>query len=263
MGEAAVALTSRAGYQGAGTCEFLLADCPPAGRGAAEPFYFLELNARLQVEHPVTELVCGLDLVEAQLRVAAGEPLWLTQADVAMTGHAVEARVCAEDPARGFLPGAGRIVAYAEPRGPGVRVDSGVQRGSEVTTDYDSLLAKVIAHAPTRKQALDRLDGALAHLVVLGPPTNTAFLRRLLSEPEVRAGTMDTGWSSASPRRRPTWPPTPTPPRRPRWHARWSCATARAAPTRGTPCWAGASTGRRRCAGACRARPAARSSRSP
>lgn len=193
MGEAAVALTSRAGYQGAGTCEFLLADCPPAGRGAAEPFYFLELNARLQVEHPVTELVCGLDLVEAQLRVAAGEPLWLTQADVAMTGHAVEARVCAEDPARGFLPGAGRIVAYAEPRGPGVRVDSGVQRGSEVTTNYDSLLAKVIAHAPTRKQALDRLDGALAHLVVLGPPTNTAFLRRLLSEPEVRAGTMDTG----------------------------------------------------------------------
>ncbi|MDQ3768342.1 MAG: acetyl/propionyl-CoA carboxylase subunit alpha, partial [Actinomycetota bacterium] len=187
MGEAAVALASRAGYESAGTCEFLLPPDEPDG------FFFLEVNARLQVEHPVTELVCGLDLVEAQLRVAAGEPLWLTQADVAMAGHAVEARVYAEDPQRGFLPGAGRIVAYAEPRGPGVRVDSGVQSGSEVTTHYDSLLAKVIAHAPTREQALDRLDGALAHLAILGPPTNTAFLRRLLAEPAVRAGTIDTG----------------------------------------------------------------------
>ncbi|HEV2819994.1 MAG TPA: biotin carboxylase N-terminal domain-containing protein [Solirubrobacteraceae bacterium] len=187
MGEAAVALASRAGYEGAGTCEFLLpADDP-------EAFFFLEVNARLQVEHPVTELVCELDLVEAQLRVAAGEPLWLTQADVTMTGHAVEARVYAEDPQRGFLPGAGHIVAYAEPRGPGMRVDSGVECGSEVTTHYDSLLAKVIGHAPTRAQALDRLDGALARLVVLGPPTNTAFLRRLVAEPDVRAGTMDTG----------------------------------------------------------------------
>ena len=186
MGEAAVALARQAGYEGAGTCEFLVAS------EDTDEFFFLELNARLQVEHPVTELVCGLDLVEAQLRVAAGEPLWFGQDDVSMTGHAVEARVCAEDPGQGFLPGAGRIVAYDEPAGPGIRVDSGVGLGDEVTTFYDSMLAKVIAHADTRELALDRLDGALAHLAILGPPTNTAFLRRLLAEPAVRAGTMDT-----------------------------------------------------------------------
>jgi acetyl-CoA/propionyl-CoA carboxylase biotin carboxyl carrier protein len=185
--EAAVALAVAAGYAGAGTCEFLV----PAGDPAA--FAFLEMNARLQVEHPVTELVYGLDLVEAQLRVAAGEPLWLRPEDLTPGGHAVEARVCAEDADRGFVPGAGRIVAYREPRGAGVRVDSGVRAGSEVTTHYDSLLCKVVAHAPTRAAALDRLDGALAQLAILGPPVNTAFLRRLLAEPEVRAGEMDTG----------------------------------------------------------------------
>ena len=204
MGEAAVALARAAGYVGAGTCEFLV----PAGDTGA--FHFLEVNARLQVEHPVTELVYGLDLVEAQLRIAAGEPLWLAQDDVVPRGHAIEARVCAEDADRGFLPGAGRIVAYREPESAGawgvtnahrsqipttptIRVDSGVETGSNVSTHYDSLLCKVVAHAETRDEALDLLDRALAQLVVLGPPTNAAFLRRLLADPAVRAGRLDTG----------------------------------------------------------------------
>ncbi|MEY2515121.1 MAG: acetyl-CoA/propionyl-CoA carboxylase, biotin carboxylase, biotin carboxyl carrier protein [bacterium] len=184
MGDAAVALARAAGYAGAGTCEFLVA------ADDSRTFWFLELNARLQVEHPVTELVYGLDLVEAQLRVAAGEPLWLSQEDVVARGHAIEARVCAED--RGFLPRPGRIVAYHEPTGPGIRVDSGVRAGDEVTARYDSLLAKVAAHAPTRELALERLDGALAGLAILGPPVNTAFLRGLLADPRVRAGRLDT-----------------------------------------------------------------------
>jgi acetyl-CoA/propionyl-CoA carboxylase, biotin carboxylase, biotin carboxyl carrier protein len=187
LGDAALALAQAAGYVGAGTCEFLL----PAGDPQA--FHFLEVNARLQVEHPVTELVYGVDLVEAQLRIAAGEPLWLAQADLVPAGRAVEARICAEDAERGFLPRGGRIVAYREPAGVGIRVDSGVEAGGEVTAHYDSLLAKVIARAPSRDAALDRLDRALASLVILGPPTTTAFLRRLLADPAVRAGALDTG----------------------------------------------------------------------
>jgi acetyl-CoA/propionyl-CoA carboxylase biotin carboxyl carrier protein len=186
MADAAVALARAAGYAGAGTCEFLAAADDP------REFWFLELNARLQVEHPVTELVYGLDLVEEQLRVAAGEPLRLSQDEVVARGHAIEARVCAEDAVRGFLPGGGRIVAYHEPDGPGIRVDSGVRAGDEVTAHYDSLLAKVAAHAPTRELALERLDGALAQLAILGPPVNTAFLRGLLADPRVRAGRLDT-----------------------------------------------------------------------
>ncbi|MEA2157046.1 MAG: acetyl-CoA/propionyl-CoA carboxylase, biotin carboxylase, biotin carboxyl carrier protein, partial [Solirubrobacteraceae bacterium] len=175
------------------TCEFLVPAGDPDG------FFFLEMNARLQVEHPVTELVYGLDLVEAQLRVAAGEPLWFGPGELAADGHAVEARVCAEDGERGFLPGGGRIVAYREPSGPGIRVDSGVGPGDEVTPHYDSLLAKVVAHGPTRAAALDRLDRALAQLVILGPPVNTPFLRRLLAEPDVRAGALDTGLAERLP----------------------------------------------------------------
>jgi len=187
MGAAAVALARAAGYAGVGTCEFLVpADDP-------EAFFFLEVNARLQVEHPVTELVYGLDLVEAQLRVAAGEPLWLAQQDVVARGHAIQARICAEDADRGFVPQAGRIVAYREPAGPGIRVDSGVECGSEVSTHYDSLLMKVIAFAPAREQALERLDAALAKTAILGPPCNSAFLRRLLADARVRAGELDTG----------------------------------------------------------------------
>jgi len=184
MGEAACALARSAGYVGAGTVELI------AERDDPTSFYFLEVNARLQVEHPVTELVTGLDLVELQLRVAAGEPLSLAQSDVSLSGWAIEARVYAEDPAHGFLPSTGRVVAYREPRG--MRVDSGIEEGSEVTSHYDPLLAKVIAHAPHRAAALDRLDRALAELRVVGPTTNAAWLRALLARPEVRAGELDT-----------------------------------------------------------------------
>ena len=184
MGEAACALARAAGYVGAGTVELI------AERDDPSSFYFLEVNARLQVEHPVTEAVTGLDLVELQLRVAAGEPLGLSQSDVSFSGHAVEARVYAEDPASGFLPSTGRVVAYREPRD--VRVDSGIEEGSEVTPHYDPLLAKVIASGSDRAEALARLDRALAELRVVGPTTNAAWLRALLARPEVRAGELDT-----------------------------------------------------------------------
>jgi acetyl-CoA/propionyl-CoA carboxylase biotin carboxyl carrier protein len=184
MGEAACALARAAGYVGAGTVELICERDDPSA------FYFLEVNARLQVEHPVTELVTGLDLVELQLRVAAGEPLPLAQADVTLDGWAVEARVYAEDPSTAFLPSTGRVVAYREPAG--VRVDSGIEEGTEVTAHYDPLLAKLIAHAPDRSTALARLDGALRDLRVVGPTTNAAYLRALLAREEVRAGELDT-----------------------------------------------------------------------
>ncbi|MGN6188117.1 MAG: acetyl/propionyl/methylcrotonyl-CoA carboxylase subunit alpha [Conexibacter sp.] len=184
MGEAACALARAAGYVGAGTVELI------APRDDPGSFYFLEVNARLQVEHPVTELVTGLDLVELQLRVAAGEPLPLAQDDVTLSGHAVEARVYAEDPANGFLPSTGRVIAYRAPSG--ARVDSGIEEGSEVTAHYDPLLAKVIASGADRSVALARLDRALAELRVVGPTTNAPWLRALLARPEVRAGELDT-----------------------------------------------------------------------
>ena len=185
MGEAAVALARRAGYTNAGTVEFIAHADDPAEH------YFLEMNARLQVEHPVTELVTGLDLVELQLRVAAGEALALRQEDVRMDGHAVEVRVNAEDASRDFLPSSGRVLAYAEP--PGARVDSAVEAGSEVGTSYDSLVAKVIVHGPDREGALARMDRALAGFVCLGVTTNTGFARGLLAREDVRAGELDTG----------------------------------------------------------------------
>ncbi len=184
MGAAACALARAAGYVGAGTVELI------AERDDPSSFYFLEVNARVQVEHPVTEAVTGLDLVELQLRVAAGEPLSLSQEDVRLDGCAVEARVYAEDPASGFLPSTGRVVAYREPSG--VRVDSGIEEGTEVTAHYDPLLAKVIAHGADRAAALGRLDRALADLRVVGPTTNAAYLRALLARPEVHAGELDT-----------------------------------------------------------------------
>ena len=186
MGSAACALAHAAGYVGAGTVELI------AERDDPSSFYFLEVNARLQVEHPVTELVTGLDLVELQLRVAAGEPLALSQSDVTLSGHAVEARVYAEDPASGFLPSTGRVVAWRSPGGPGVRVDSGIEEGSEVTAHYDPMLAKLIAHGSDRAEALGRLDRALAELRVVGPTTNAPWLRALLARPEVQAGELDT-----------------------------------------------------------------------
>ncbi|MCJ8504587.1 acetyl/propionyl-CoA carboxylase subunit alpha [Kocuria flava] len=186
MGEAACRVARSVGYTGAGTVEFLV----PAA--APEQFFFMEMNTRLQVEHPVTEAVTGVDLVEQQLRAAAGQPLALAQEDVVLTGHAVEARVYAEDPASGFLPTAGTVLALEEAAGPGIRVDSALAEGLVVGSDYDPMLAKVIARGADRAQALDRLDAALASTVVLGVGTNTAYLRALLAEPAVRAGALDT-----------------------------------------------------------------------
>jgi acetyl-CoA/propionyl-CoA carboxylase biotin carboxyl carrier protein len=191
MGAAAVALARAAGYVGAGTVEFIVPETGPDE--APEAFFFLEMNTRLQVEHPVTELVYGVDLVEQQLRVAAGERLTLTQEALVPRGHAIEARLYAEDPAGGFLPSTGTIVGYTEPRGPGVRVDSGVRAGSEVGTQYDPMLAKVIASGADRAEALRRLDRALAGLELLGVATNAAFTRALLAREDVAAGAMDTG----------------------------------------------------------------------
>ena len=185
MGAAAVALARGCGYVNAGTVELI------AERDDPGSFFFLEVNARLQVEHPVTELVTGRDLVADQLRIAAGEPLGFGQEEVRFDGHAVEARLYAEDAANGFLPAAGSIVAYREPAG--IRVDSGVEAGTEVGTDYDPMLAKLISHAPDREAALTDLERGLADLILLGPATNAAYLRALLARPEVRAGEIDTG----------------------------------------------------------------------
>jgi acetyl-CoA/propionyl-CoA carboxylase biotin carboxyl carrier protein len=195
MGAAAVEAARSVGYTGAGTVEFIVngSSNKSTADDSALEYFFMEMNTRLQVEHPVTELVTGLDLVELQLRVAAGEPLALTQDDIVLTGHAVEARVYAEDPARGFLPTGGRVLHLREPSGPGIRVDSALRPELEVGGAYDPMLAKVIAHGPDRETALRRLDGALVDTSVLGVPTNVAFLRALLRHPAVAAGDLDTG----------------------------------------------------------------------
>ncbi|MFI1563077.1 acetyl-CoA carboxylase biotin carboxylase subunit [Streptomyces sp. NPDC020490] len=187
MGEAAAQAARSCGYRGAGTVEFIVPGDDPSS------YWFMEMNTRLQVEHPVTELITGLDLVEWQLRVAAGEPLPFEQGDLTLTGHAVEARVCAEDPARGFLPSGGTVLALREPQGDGVRTDSGLSEGTEVGSLYDPMLSKVIAYGPDRASALRKLRAALAGTVVLGVQTNAGFLRRLLAHPAVVAGELDTG----------------------------------------------------------------------
>ncbi|CAL9528517.1 Acetyl-_propionyl-coenzyme A carboxylase alpha chain [Streptomyces sp. enrichment culture] len=187
MGEAAVQAARSCGYRGAGTVEFIVPGDDPAS------YYFMEMNTRLQVEHPVTELITGLDLVEWQLRVAAGEPLAFRQDGVRLTGHAVEARICAEDPARGFLPSGGTVLRLHEPQGDGVRTDSGLGEGTEVGSLYDPMLSKVIAYGPDRASALRTLRAALARTVTLGVQTNAGFLRRLLAHPAVVAGDLDTG----------------------------------------------------------------------
>jgi acetyl-CoA/propionyl-CoA carboxylase biotin carboxyl carrier protein len=184
MGAAAVEAARAVGYVGAGTVEFIV------GGDRPDEFFFMEMNTRLQVEHPVTEEIFGLDLVELQLRVAAGEwEPWPAQRRA--RGHAVEARIYAEDPAAGFLPTGGRVLALSLPDG--VRVDAGIAEGSVVGSDYDPMLAKVIAHGTDRAEALARLDAALGEVVVLGLGTNTGFLRALLADPDVRAGRLDTG----------------------------------------------------------------------
>ncbi|MCX4677075.1 ATP-grasp domain-containing protein [Streptomyces sp. NBC_01433] len=187
MGEAAVQAARSCGYVGAGTVEFIVPGNDPAA------YCFMEMNTRLQVEHPVTELVTGLDLVEWQLRVAAGEHLPYAQGDITLTGHAIEARVCAEDPARGFLPSGGTVLALREPQGHGVRTDSGLSEGVPVGSLYDPMLSKVIAYGPDRATAVRKLRAALADTVILGVPTNAGFLRRLLAHPAVVAGELDTG----------------------------------------------------------------------
>ncbi|WP_395571038.1 acetyl-CoA carboxylase biotin carboxylase subunit [Streptomyces sp. BK79] len=187
MGEAAVQAARSCGYRGAGTVEFIVPGEDPS------QYYFMEMNTRLQVEHPVTELVTGLDLVEWQLRVAAGERLGFAQEDVRLTGHAIEARLCAEDPARGFLPSGGTVLRLHEPEGDGVRTDSGLSEGTEVGSLYDPMLSKVIAYGPDRATALRKLRAALARTVTLGVQTNAGFLRRLLAHPAVVAGELDTG----------------------------------------------------------------------
>ena len=186
MGLQAIAVARACGYVNLGTVEFIVPN------DATGEFFFMEMNTRLQVEHPVTEMVCGLDLVELQLRLATGERLADQALPVQADGHAIEARVYAEDPHHGFLPTGGTILSLREPVGPGVRVDSGVQTGSVVGSHYDPMLAKVIAHGRTRPEAIARLDMALANYPILGVPTNIAHLRSLLRDPYVVEGRLDT-----------------------------------------------------------------------
>jgi len=191
MGRAATEAARAVGYQGAGTVEFI-AD---GARGLRpDGFWFMEMNTRLQVEHPVTEAITGLDLVELQFRVAAGETLPLAQADVAINGHAAEARLYAEDPERNFLPSTGTLAALEFPKGEGLRIDTGVEAGSVVSPYYDPMIAKVIAHGRDRTEALGRLATALGETVVVGPRSNASFLSRLASHPEFQAGHFDTGF---------------------------------------------------------------------
>ena len=189
MGEQAVELARAVGYRSAGTVEFIV--------GADQDFYFLEMNTRLQVEHPVTEMVYGLDLVEKMIRIAAGEELGLTQDDIKADGWAVEARVYAEDPARGFLPSIGQLVRYREPAGEGVRVDSGVDEGGEISMYYDPMIAKLVAHAPTREAAIDRLHLALDHYEIDGIVSNRQFLSAVLENASFRSGNLTTGFIDA------------------------------------------------------------------
>ncbi|MBY0443112.1 MAG: acetyl/propionyl/methylcrotonyl-CoA carboxylase subunit alpha [Mycobacteriaceae bacterium] len=186
IGQAAVNTARSVDYVGAGTVEFIVSAERP------DEFFFMEMNTRLQVEHPVTEAITGLDLVEWQLRVAAGQKLPFTQDDITLSGHAIEARVYAEDPAREFLPTGGRVLAVVEPAGAGVRVDSSLLAGTVVGSDYDPMLSKVIAHGADRAEALALLDSALSQTAVLGVQTNVEFLRFLLADDRVRTGDLDT-----------------------------------------------------------------------
>ncbi|MFF0543436.1 biotin carboxylase N-terminal domain-containing protein [Nocardia thailandica] len=186
IGAAACDTARSVSYVGAGTVEFIVSADRP------DEFFFMEMNTRLQVEHPVTEMVTGVDLVEAQVRVAAGQKLAVSQDDISLSGHAIEARVYAEDPGRGFLPTGGTVLALEEPGGPGVRVDSGIAEGTVVGSDYDPMLSKVIARGTTRADALAALDRALDRTTVLGVTTNIEFLRFLLADPDVQAGRLDT-----------------------------------------------------------------------
>jgi len=187
MGKAAVEAAQAVGYYNAGTVEFIV-----------DPdtlqFYFLEMNTRLQVEHPVTELVAGLDLVHWQIRVAAGERFPFTQSHFTQRGHAIECRLYAEDPASGFLPSTGKLLQFSEPHGPGIRVDSGFTTGAEVTHFYDPLLAKLIVHAEDRETAIQRMQAALKDFIVHGVVTNVDFLQAVLAHPDFANGEVTTRW---------------------------------------------------------------------
>ncbi|MCP4570955.1 MAG: ATP-grasp domain-containing protein [bacterium] len=196
MGQAAVAAASAVAYEGAGTVEFLLDD--------TGEFYFLEMNTRLQVEHPVTEWITGQDLVRAQLTVAAGEPLPWTQDELRVTGHSIECRVCAEDPAQDFMPSLGRLLTVREPAGPGVRMDSGVRAGDEISMHYDPLIAKLSVHGADRGAAIDRAMSALRDYAVLGPDTNIEYLLAVLDDQVFRSGDLHTGFLAE---RLPGWRP--------------------------------------------------------
>src|SRR6266498_3995885 len=191
MGTLAVQAARAAGYTNAGTIEFL-AD-------SSAKFYFLEMNTRLQVEHPVTELVTGYDLVQLQIRIAAGEKIPFTQDDVRMRGHAIECRIYAEDPENNYFPSPGEITALSEPAGPGIRVDSGIYQGWNVPIEYDPLLAKLIGWGENREQAIGRLKRALREYFIGGVKTNLALFQRILSDPEFVAGKTDTGYLARCP----------------------------------------------------------------
>jgi acetyl/propionyl-CoA carboxylase alpha subunit len=194
MTEAAVKLAKAVGYQGAGTVEFIVDGSKPLG---LDTFWFLEMNTRLQVEHPVTEAITGTDLVEWQLTVASGGKLPLKQKDIKLTGHAFEARICAEDPAEGFRPGAGLILEFGlleEPDGEALRWDAGFESGDRVPSNYDSMIAKLIVHGETREAALQSLTDTLAHTQLCGVPSNAGFLRRCALSEAFAAGRHHVNW---------------------------------------------------------------------
>ncbi len=186
MGEAAVKLASEAGYTNAGTVEFLV--------DAARNFYFLEVNTRLQVEHPVTEMVTGLDLLKLQIRIAAGEPLPFTQKEVAFSGHAIECRLYAEDPDNNFFPSPGKIISRRAPSGPGIRFDDGVYEGFTVSTEYDPMLGKLISWGRDRDEAIARLASALSEYSITGIKTNASLFRKILKDAEFLRGEIFTRW---------------------------------------------------------------------
>ena len=192
MGDAAIAVARAAGYVNAGTVEFLFDP-------HSSEFYFLEMNARLQVEHPVTEAVLGLDMVEWQVRIASGEPLTLQQGDIQPRGHAIECRIYAEDPYRDFVPSTGTLIRWRPPSGPGLRLDSGVAEGQEVSIYYDPMLAKLIAWAPDRGLGLRRMEAALSQFQVLGVVTNIPLLRAVVRHPQFQRGEYDTGFLEWNP----------------------------------------------------------------
>jgi acetyl-CoA carboxylase biotin carboxylase subunit len=186
MGESAVKMAKAAGYVNAGTCEFLLA--------SDGSYYFLEMNTRIQVEHPVTELVTGIDLVHWQLRIASGESLPFAQADITPRGWAIECRITSEDAANNFLPSTGRVRYLHLPSGPGVRWDGGIETGSEIGLHYDPMLAKLIVWAPDREQAVTRMRRALVDLIVQGVDTSRDFHIRMMDDPEFQCGEIDIQW---------------------------------------------------------------------